>query len=162
MKFVVSGADRTTGQEVTQTFDAASAGEAESIASLSMLVSQVTPQALQPMEVQYATPATELKAAGVDWNSGIVLYAKLLRIGSIVLTVMAIVPMLEYFWELGVSIWDLTYRITVSRILSLLDGITTSGRLFLIVELLAAALLMRLVSYVALAIREMAISRPKE
>jgi hypothetical protein len=161
MKFTVSGADRTSGQDVTQTFDAASAAEAESIASLSMLVSQVTPQAVQPMEVQYATPTIEVKAAGVDWNSGIVLYAKFLRIGSLVLAVMAVIPALEYFWDLGVTAWYLTYSVTARLIIDLLDQIATSGRLFLVVELLAAALCMRLASYIALAIREMAINRPK-
>jgi hypothetical protein len=156
MNYVVSGADRATGKELTITFEAKSAAEAESIASLSMLVSEVRLQQPAVEPVDYATPAAAPGPAAPNWEAGIPFYAKLLRILSTVLLVLAIFPLVGYVLELGASVWQSTTSGAGFDFLLDFLRAATSGRLVLAVEFVTAAFSMRLASHVALAFREMA------
>src|SRR3954471_11495703 len=102
MLYTITGADRMTGKDVTHTIEAKSAGEAESIASLTMMVSKGT--AVAPREAVTVVPVNELEAAvleaaakpqvgygrpakrdwgaGVDWSRGLAGEARFLRILS--------------------------------------------------------------------------------
>lgn len=77
MQFIVHGVDRNSGQETTLPLSAASAAEAESIASLTMLVAEVVPDMARIEAVPYANP--NMAASGFDWPNGITRQARILR-----------------------------------------------------------------------------------
>lgn len=76
MQFVVNGVDRETGQDTSLTLNAANATEAESIATLSMLVADVQAQPTPVAAVGYAQRNTE---SGFDWPAGISHQSRVLR-----------------------------------------------------------------------------------
>ena len=170
MHYTVTGADRTTGKDVTQTIDARSSVEAESIASLTMLVSKVTPVAPAPVpvvpandleaavleaaakpQVGYARPARRDRGAGVDWSDGLANGAWFLRILSWPLAASAI----PFLLLAGKDLLDSIYFGGVEGILRFL-GDYPFNRFVLALTLLAAAAFLRVVAYAALALRHLA------
>ena len=160
MNYLVSGADRATGKELTLSFEARSAAEAESIASLSMLVAEVQTGQPATEPVSYATPEAAGGATQVNWAAGIAFHAKLLRLLSIILALMALFPIGSYFWDIGESVQYVTSYPTFRGALNLLERAATSDRLIFAITLIVGAVLLRLAAHVALAIRELA-TRPK-
>jgi hypothetical protein len=154
MNYLVIGVDRQTGKELTLRFDARNAAEAESIASLSMLVSEVREQSPESLPIGYATPEAGGRSKQINWSAGIAFHARLLRILSFVLLAMAVYPLGSYFWQIGASSWSV--MIGNSTPTSLLELIAISDRLLLAVTLIVFALVVRLATYVSLAIREIA------
>jgi len=171
MLYTITGADRTTGKDLTQTIEAKSAAQAESIASLTMLVSKVTavepapPMKVVPAneleaavleaaakpQVGYARPVKRDRAAGVDWASGLASGAWVLRILSWPLAASA-VP----FALMGVK--DLLDSIYFSGPMGILRflGDFEFGRFVLALILVSAAVFLRVVAHGALAVRHMA------
>jgi hypothetical protein len=171
MRYTITGADRTTGRDLTQTIDANSPAEAESIASLTMLVSKVTavpPPAPLPVvpandfeaavleaaakpPVAYATPARRDRAAGVDWMNGLAKSAWLLRAMSWVLGASALpfvlVAVREFFESLDFD--------GVSGIFRFFSDYRF-GRIVVGLLLLAAAAFLRTSAHAALALRHLA------
>ena len=156
MNYVVSGADRTTGRELTLNFQASSQSEAEAFANLSMLVSEVREQRPEAEPVEYATAATRRRASEVNWAAGIVFHARLLRIFSILLALMSILPLGEYGWIVLLRLWAVFVDRTAQSVLLLVESAAISPTLGIGIVLIAMAVFMRLTSYVALAISEMA------
>jgi hypothetical protein len=170
MRYTVTGADRSTGRDVTETIDAKSSAEAESIASLSMLVSSISPVAPVPVpvipaddleaavleaaakpEVSYAAPARRDRAAGVDWSSGLGNWAWALRILSWPMAAAAVPLAL-----MGVKdLLDSIYYDGPGGILSFLGG-SKFDKFIDTLLLLGAAGFLRIISHAALALREMA------
>ena len=175
MRYTITGADRTTGQDLTQTVDAKTAAEAESIASLTMLVSKVSPgprptpvpvvpandleaavlEAASNPEVPYARPAKRDRAAGVDWSTGLANGAWFLRILSWPVAAGAIpfvlIAMREVFDSLAyMSFYGFTRMLREPMIFEILFALL----------LLSAAALLRVISHAALALRHIAINAP--
>jgi hypothetical protein len=170
MLYTVTGADRTTGKDVNQTIDARSSAEAESIASLTMLVSKVTavaPAAPVPVvpandleaavlevaakpQVGYARPSKRDRGAGVDWSAGLANGAWFLRIVSWPVAASAIPFFLLAFKDLLNSIY-------ISGIEGILRFLSDSFIQFVLaLALLATAGFLRIVAHAALALRHLA------
>jgi hypothetical protein len=157
MNYVVSGADRTTGRELTLRFQATNPSEAEAFANLSMFVSQVRQEKSAAEPVAYATPKAAKTACEVNWAAGIAFHARLLRILSIFIALTAVLPLGWYGWSLLNQLWNLFVERTARSALSFLEDATMSSPYLLAaVGLLACAVFMRLASHVALAISEIA------
>lgn len=170
MRYTITGADRATGQDVTQTIDAKTAAEAESLASLTMLVSKVTPvaapapvpvvpvsdleaavlEAAAKPQVAYARPSKRDRGAGVEWSAGLANGAWFLRILSWAMAASAILCLL-------LAIKDL-----LETIYGGIDGIRRFlseypfNRFVLAVALLATAAFLRAAAHAALALRHLA------
>lgn len=171
MLYTVTGADRTTGKDMTQTIDARSSAEAESIASLTMLVSKVTPvappapvpvvpvndleaavlEAAAKPQVAYARPSKRDRGAGVDWSAGLATGAWFLRILSWPMAASAIPFLL-------LALKDLTDSIYFGGIWGILRflGDYPFNRFVLALTLLATAAFLRVVAHAALALRHLA------
>jgi hypothetical protein len=157
MNYVVSGADRATGKELTLRFQASSRADAEAFAGLSMFVSEVREEQPAVEAVAYAAPGTGKSTSEVNWAAGIAFHARLLGILSLVVALTAILPLGYFVWGLALKLWDLFVDRSAQSALSLAAYAATSPALFLAVALIGFAVIIRLASYLALAIREIAI-----
>ncbi|HEY8750870.1 MAG TPA: hypothetical protein VIM11_22995 [Tepidisphaeraceae bacterium] len=176
MLYTITGADRSTGHDLTQTLDAKSPAEAESIASLTMFVSKVTPApsparapanpaaptddlataiafATAATPVTYATPAKPDRAAGIDWSTGLATQARFLRILSWPIAASAVPIALVALREL----LDSLFYYGPFGLLKFL-GDSEFSRVIAVILLLSAAVLLRLVAHAALALRTLASS----
>ena len=171
MLYTITGADRVTGKDLSQTIEAKSSAEAESIASLTMLVSKVTAVApAEPLkvvpadeleaaileaaakpQVGYARPVKRDRAAGVDWARGLANSAWLLRILSWPLAASAI----PFALMVAKDLLDSIYFNGVLGILRFL-GDFEFWRFVVALLLLATAVFLRVVAHAALAVRHMA------
>lgn len=155
MRYRVRGADRTTGQELTQTVQAKSPTEAEAVASFTMLVSEVAAAEPEPLPMAYAIPARGEKLARVNWAAGIASQSALLRWLSIGVGALGLVFLLYGAWGLIRSITAMMSYGFTSLWFDVVPTVVPG------VLLISAAVLMRLAAFVALAVREIALpARP--
>jgi hypothetical protein len=154
MLYTITGADRSTGQDVTQTFDAKSPAEAESIASLTMLVSKVIAEPSDPQLalVTYATPNTSRSHRPIDWATGLERQARFLRILSWIVAGSIVIPLFFMLSQMFSSLVSWGPSMFLHDFLRELDF----GRLTIAALLLSAAVIMRIIAHAALAIRELA------
>lgn len=156
MNYHVIGADRATGRELTLRFQASNPAEAEAFANLSMLVSEVREQSLEAEPVDYATAATGKRPSEINWAAGIAFHARLLRILSIPVALIAILPLGAYGWYVLLHLWDVFVDRTAQSVLSLVESAAIWPNLGIGIVLIAGAVFMRLASFVALAISDLA------
>jgi hypothetical protein len=155
MQFLVHGVDRATGQDTTMPVKADNAAQAESIASLSMLVAEITPDAtVAAPTVAYARVATT--PADVDWSKGIVRQARVLRGLSWVVAGTGVLGLLL----IGVTELDeLTNNIAIHALIDALQIIAPHADISVVVWIFVTACGMRLAAHVILGIRELLIQK---
>jgi len=155
MQFLVHGVDRATGQDTTMPVKADNAAQAESIASLSMLVAEVTPDTtLAAPTMAYARVATS--AAGIDWSQGIVRQARLLRGLSWVVAGTGVLGLLF----IGLTELDeLTNSSAIDFLIHHLQIVAPHGDISVVVWIFVTACGMRLAAHLILGIRELLIQK---
>lgn len=153
MQYIVHGVDRSSGQETSLALSAANAAEAESIASLSMLVAEVKVDKTPVAAVSYAQPNLD---ARFDWATGIVRQAAILRMLS---WMMAAVGLLGAMWALAAELAEFSTLGILDSIAKLLRYIAPHADLQQVVWILVSACLMRLTAHFLLGLRELLLQK---
>jgi hypothetical protein len=149
MRFIVHGVDRTAGQDSTLPLDAANAGEAESIASLTMLVADVMADQAPVQSVPYAQP--NVTAGGFDWPAGILRQARVLRALSWVVAAVGALGIVATLASVFAATIDSTALAEMLRFLRLIAAADIGSSIWLLV----LACLMRLAAHFMLGLREL-------
>ena len=152
MKFVVHGVDRNSGQETSLSLSAANAAEAESIASLSMLVAEVKVDQTPVQSVPYAQPNMD---AGFDWPAGIVTQVRLLRLLSWVVAGLGTLGLMSALVLLSTVMIESTALNKIQRWLGTVAVADFGGA----ISLLTLACLMRLAAHFLLGLRELLLQK---